>query len=77
MATSSADTIVMVDPEYLNQDDDIIGGDASDLIPIDMGDDFEDDPEFTPGFATPEEVENGGTPVEPARSPENDIISQE
>ena len=72
-------TMSVVDPIAVNDfddDDEIIGGEASDLIPIDMNG-MEDDTnvDYVPQFMTPDDLEKTQVPfTSPVLSQENDIV---
>lgn len=83
MANTGHGTMTIVDPIAINDFDDyedgIQGGDASDLIPIDLNTDGEEDDadvDYTPGFITPGDLDK--EPPAPQQLPtiqENDLVA--
>lgn len=82
MATNPTNTMSIVDPVYLNDfddDDDVIGGDASDLIPIDLDSpenvDANDDLiDYTPELVTPDNLDKL-PPSTPKTNQQDDIVA--
>jgi hypothetical protein len=78
-------TMSVVDPIAINDfdddDDEIVGGDASDLVPIDLNgmDDDDDDAnvDYTPGFVNPDDLDKipEPTPTQESVQEENDIVA--
>lgn len=78
MANNLHESMTIVDPDFYEDDEEVLGGDANELIPIDMDNDgFGDDPDYTtPDYTTPEDANRINNPDNTPDMPaEDDIVA--
>jgi len=78
MANNLHESMTIVDPDFYEDDDEIVGGDANELIPIEMDENgFGEDPEYTtPDYTTEADAERINDPIGNETPPsEDDIVT--
>lgn len=78
MATNAEPTMTMIDADYLNDDPEVIGGDAADLLPIDLDDPLgedDDDVNYTSEIIAPDDLDKVPQPPKKVTEQQEDLVS--